>query len=164
MPRLNLFRLLINNDLKKLQAQLNLSNVNLLNNNGCSLLHIAVDNLNQEAVQLLLKNNANPDIVDMQGNTPLIYAACRFNYPLTKAILEAGANPNIKGDQGMTAIRWAITNPSGDENLVNLLLQFGANPEINNDHNSNALDYAEKVYPDFAVKLKHFVKSSLDLS
>ena len=155
-----LFILLNSNKLDKLQGLLTKDNVNVYGASEQSLLHIAVNYLNLEAVRMLLSLGANLDIRDGDGDTPLIYVASRHQhdmdklYDITKLLLEAGADPNVKGNKGMTAIRWAVCIPSGDFRLVRLLLQHGADPWIKNDAGFHAVNYAEKVHPDLADEIK----------
>jgi ankyrin repeat protein len=155
-----LFILVNSNKLDRLQSLLTTENVNVSGVNGESLLHEAVCWINVDAVRLLLSRGANADALDRHGDTPLIYAASRHQhdidklYGIIKLLLEAGADPNIRGSKGMTAIRWAVTNPSGDFRLVRLLLQHGADPRIKNDAGGDAVNYTETVFPRLAEELK----------
>jgi ankyrin repeat protein len=149
-----LFRHLNSNSLDKLRGLLAQGNVNAYGASEQSLLHIGVSRSNADAVRLLLDEGARVDALDGNGSTPLVYAASRRNYDVAELLLKAGADPNLKGRLGMTPIRWAVTNSSGDFRLVRLLLQYGANPWIRNDAGSDAVDYADTVFPDLAEELK----------
>ncbi|MGF1580035.1 MAG: ankyrin repeat domain-containing protein [Gemmataceae bacterium] len=155
-----LFILLNSNKLDELKNQLTQENINVYGASEQSLLHIAVSRSNVDAVRLLLDLGANPNALDGNRSTPLIYAASGDQYEIAKfydiikLLLEAGADPNIRGNKGMTALRWAVTNPKGDFRLVRLLLQHGADPWIENDNGGHAVNYAETVHPDLAEELK----------
>lgn len=150
-----LFILLNTNKLDELKRRLTKDNVNVRDETvGDTLLLDAATRSNANAVRLLLSLGADVDSVSSEGNTPLIVAASRYNYDITKLLLEAGANPNLRGNKGMTALRWAVTNPSGDFRLVRLLLQHGADPWIKNATGGDAVNYAEVVFPDLAEELK----------
>jgi ankyrin repeat protein len=150
-----LFILLNSNKLDKLQSRLTRDNVNVRDAAvGDTLLLDAVTRSNVDAVRLLLGLGADLDPVSSEGNTPLVVAASRYNYDIAKLLLEAGADPNLRGNKGMTALRWAVTNPSGDFRLVRLLLEHGADPWIKTDAGGTAVTYAETVYPSLAEELK----------
>ena len=48
--------------------------VNSKDNNGQTALHIAAENDFGEVLSQLIKNNANVNVQDNQGNTPLLFA------------------------------------------------------------------------------------------
>ena len=73
----NLIKAIENNDLRRVKELLNkdLSNINLLNKNGISPLHIAVINGNLEIINYILDKGANPNISSLhKKQTPLHYA------------------------------------------------------------------------------------------
>ena len=51
-----------------------------------------------EAISTSSEAGANPNIVDEQGHTPLMYAARNGDHDSVKAVLDAGANPALGGD------------------------------------------------------------------
>ena len=60
-----------------------------------SLLHIAVRKNYKKLVKLLIEKEANIDIQDINGNTPLITAVMYNNYKITKLLLKNGADKSI---------------------------------------------------------------------
>ena len=58
-----------------------------------------------DSVKYLLKKNADPNIIDYNGNTTLIKACSNDNIEMVKTILESStiANiANIENDEGVT--------------------------------------------------------------
>jgi ankyrin repeat protein len=86
---------------------------------------------NAEACRQLLARGADPNIADIDGETPLHTSiSCRrMRYgpgeydKVTRMLIEAGANPNLKNKMKASPMDWAIS--SGDRSLVNLLLKHG---------------------------------------
>lgn len=71
--------------LKKIEANY----IDLRNHQGQSALHCAAYFANVEAVRLLTKSNANPDLGDINGKTPLHFSAsnCQSNAAKTADLL-----------------------------------------------------------------------------
>ena len=57
---------------------------------------------NRDAVQLLLAHQANPNLADRSGDTPLHVAAQISDYASLVTLLEAGADPTIRNRVGKT--------------------------------------------------------------
>ena len=91
-----------NNNLKKVKELLNkdVSNINLLNKNGISPLHIAVINGNLEIINFMLEKGANPNITSLnKKQTPLHYAYIFKNIKSNKIknlLIKFKADPNIE--------------------------------------------------------------------
>lgn len=98
----------------------------------------AVDELDLELIEALLKARANPNLVDCQG-ADLLQRLCR-NYAtgqtsdetrLFKAIellLKYGADPNRIGPDKRRAVDRCIEK--NVENLINLLVKYGADEKL----------------------------------
>lgn len=80
---------------------------------GWALLHLAAEIQQYEAMRLLLKNGANPNLQDANGNTPLhlsvdseidasVQDGTDIDLTGTRLLLEAGADPNILNQQGLS--------------------------------------------------------------
>jgi len=82
-----------------------------------------------EIAELLLKNNANPNVRDKNWETPLIHAVKnkRADLDLIRLLLRAGANPNTKDNAGKPLLLTASLR--NDFALVELLIQYGAKNE-----------------------------------
>ena len=75
---------------------------------GAAPLHIAANFKNNDAVKILLENNANPNLLDNSQRTPIFYTA---QDPLIiKTLLAKNANINIHDVNGMTPLMYAAWN------------------------------------------------------
>nr|AKD28023.1 ankyrin repeat domain protein [Glypta fumiferanae] len=112
---------------------------------GWSLLHSAVNNNDDEFVDILLKNKANVNIActdDMR--TPLHLAASNGNYKNTKILIDAGARVNVKNILGESPLHCAST--SKNKKVVELLLEFGAKIDDTGYHDETPLHLAASEY------------------
>ncbi|CAB4124078.1 ankyrin-like protein [uncultured Caudovirales phage] len=87
----------------------------------------ACDNSDLEMTQLLLKYNANVDIEDSFGYTPLLDAIEAFNIPLIKILLANGANPHHKDEDGNNALMKVEVNliENNAINIAKILIKSG---------------------------------------
>ncbi len=91
--------------------------INLPNQDGFSALHYAAYNQNPEMIELLLhQGNANPNVVDDEGNTPLHVIADSNNIAAARKLLEYGADPFMKNKQNQEPVDCAKYT-----NMINLL-------------------------------------------
>lgn len=112
-------------DTAKLMKILQPQDVDLLLERGDSLLHHAITLNNEEAVKFLLLNNANPNLANARGSTPLHLATEKHLKPLAELLLgRRSTNVNAKDEDQYTALHWAAQN--GDEAITRLLLDRGA--------------------------------------
>ena len=72
-----------------------LEDINIQNNYGWTLLHIAIRRGETEMVELLLKKGADIDRVDSVGWTPLMEAIMDDKPSLCKLLVESGADKSI---------------------------------------------------------------------
>jgi ankyrin repeat protein len=77
-----------------------------------------------EAVQTLLEQGANPNVLSHDLRTPLQQAALLGRTEQVRLLLAHGANVNARVDRGHTALFWARKKNHAD--IVALLLQAGA--------------------------------------
>ncbi|XP_062341752.1 receptor-interacting serine/threonine-protein kinase 4 isoform X2 [Osmerus eperlanus] len=112
-------------DIAKLMKILQPQDVDLLLDGGASLLHHAVALANEEAVKFLLLNNANPNLANARGSTPLHLATEKHLKALVELLLgRRGTNVNAKDEDQYTALHCSAQN--GDEAITRLLLDRGA--------------------------------------
>jgi len=71
-------------------------------------LHQAVIDVNEEKVQLLVKEGTDVNALDADGKTPLHLAAPIGRYSLVKFLVEQGADVHIKDKKHKTALVYAI--------------------------------------------------------
>ncbi|MBO7537308.1 MAG: ankyrin repeat domain-containing protein [Alphaproteobacteria bacterium] len=103
-------------------------------------LMVAAENGFTNIVDLLLKNNANPNRRDLRDNTALIYASENGHVDIVKLLLENGADPDKKNRAGLTALMYAVRN--GHVNIAKILLDHGARIDRTSGSKKTALDYA----------------------
>uniref|UniRef100_A0A3Q0R014 non-specific serine/threonine protein kinase n=1 Tax=Amphilophus citrinellus TaxID=61819 RepID=A0A3Q0R014_AMPCI len=112
-------------DTAKLMKILQPQDVDLLLDGGDSLLHHAISLVNEEAVKFLLLNNANPNLANARGSTPLHLATEKHLKLMAELLLgRRSTNVNAKDEDQYTALHWAAQN--GDEAITRLLLDRGA--------------------------------------
>ncbi|KAI8381130.1 ankyrin repeat-containing domain protein [Radiomyces spectabilis] len=63
-----------------------------------------------DAVELLLENEANVDVTDALGHTPLSNSLFAKSFPCTELLLKAGASRDIQDSQGNYLIHLAVSN------------------------------------------------------
>lgn len=117
--------------------------VNYTGNDGNAALHIAMRNRNGNWVGYLLAHDADPDLGDRNGDTPLILAA-RLSYPEGAArMLMKGAAVDKANKLGETALIVAVQQRQAA--IVKILLEAGADPDLA-DHAAGytARDYAKR--------------------
>ncbi|HFD32629.1 MAG TPA: ankyrin repeat domain-containing protein [Gammaproteobacteria bacterium] len=87
---------------------------------------------------LLLENGANPNIVDLKGNTPIFNASfSNGQLSIIKLLLQYGADINHRNSMGDTVLFWA----DGD-GIVEHLVEKGCDTGVNNSIGMNALKTA----------------------
>ena len=159
------------NNIRKVKEILNkdLSNINRLNKNGISPLHIAVIHGNLEIINLLLEKGANPNIASWEKKqTPLHYSYIFKNMKANKIrnlLLKYNANPNLEDINNKKPKEYSLKykessdvdnytssneNEIFDENLqdknnknIENYCQFSDN-EINNKKNTYTISDSEE--------------------
>lgn len=88
-----------------------------------------------EMVELFAGFDANPNISDIMGNTPL-HIACEKGYPkvlLQLLVGKCGANVNVKNLEGKTPLHLLSASDSRDKDDLKFLIEMGGNVhEIDN--------------------------------
>ena len=93
---------------------------------------VAVDQVNNDVVRLLLQRGANPNkaengvISPIGGATPLILAALQDNREGAQLLLEHGALPNSADADGNTPLH--VAAKPGHKDMVKFLMDNGAGP------------------------------------
>ena len=76
----------------------------------------------------MLDRGADPNLVDMDGNTALMNVITRDDIKAAKVLLGHGANPNIKGKDDLTPLLLAAR--SCNTEIVKALLEAGADVSV----------------------------------
>lgn len=94
------------------------------------------------AVELLLREGANPNWQDKNEQTPLILTIQTHQSPkMIKLLLEHGALPNLRGPEKLTPLMAAALESSPKE-VVTYLLEAGGDLSMELPGRSNAMDMA----------------------
>lgn len=75
-------------------------------------IHLATVNGNFAIIKLLIDNQANPNVQDNEGNTPLIKSIECGHEHLVKYLLNNGADPNLTDLDNNSALHWALMTES----------------------------------------------------
>jgi len=95
-------------------------------NDGFSWLHAAASMGEANTVKLLLENNANIELKDLKGRTPLVLAFTKKHFDIVEILVDKNADLTQTDRHGLTVLHYAITNRNIE--LVEFLLSKGANP------------------------------------
>nr|WP_315026186.1 ankyrin repeat domain-containing protein [uncultured Chryseobacterium sp.] len=92
--------------------------VNYKSKEGTALAGLAVK-YNRELAESLLKKNADPNIADTTGYTPLFWAVKFGNKELVELLLRYKADQSKKDSMGMTPFEYALQ--TNNKEIINLL-------------------------------------------
>ncbi len=110
---------------------------------GEAALHIVVKREDLGWLALLLRYEADPNVEDRDGNTPLIYCAIGDFTDGVRVLVGKGAKVDAQNRAGETALIKAVR--ARNVAMVRLLLSLGADPKLqDNASGYSALDYARQ--------------------
>lgn len=92
--------------------------VNYKSDEGTALAGLAIQ-YNKDLVEHLLKKNANPNIADGTGTTPLFWAVKAGNKELVEFLLQYKADKTMKDSSGMTPFEYALK--TDNKEIINIL-------------------------------------------
>lgn len=119
-----------------------------------SILLKAVHIFDNEAIKFLIKNGANINIQNMNGNTVLMSLIETFSknyYDIIVILLEHGINIDIQNNCGDTALLISIKHKYQD--IIELLLQNRTNIYLQNNKGNTSLILATKYQNLNTIKL-----------
>ncbi|AGT42736.1 ankyrin repeat domain-containing protein [Treponema pedis] len=122
---------------EELKERFNEDSINMTDENGYSLLHIAVLQNNPVIVRFLLSMNANIEAADPSGKTPLLLGLNRECYEAVKVLIEHNANIFAKDKSGVhsfsysqekEAVRFILTSKTirQKDEALNTALHYAA--------------------------------------
>lgn len=120
------------------------ANLNIQNIYGSNILFFYYD---PESEEYLLKNGADPNVLDKSGNSPLIGAVKDRDLNRIKLLLDYGADINVIPNSKISALHEAVSN--NDLEIADYLLAKGIRTDVQ-DMNSNTPLYISvtKIYDD----------------
>ena len=97
------------------------TNINSMNTQGLSPLHVAVIKGNVEVTELLINEGADIELKDSQyGSSPLLHACQNGRVNIVKLLIEKGANVKSESTSGTNALHFATQ--SGNIKVVELVI------------------------------------------
>jgi uncharacterized protein len=123
-----------------------INDINQVNNQGNTPLHIAADIGNLKIIESLIDKGASFEQLNNDGHTPLHIAAKRANIQALQYLLDIGANINARDDEGNTPLHLAAR--AGYQDCVEILVGYGADINSTNRHGDAPID--------FTVRQEHF--------
>ncbi|KAM4554473.1 ankyrin repeat domain-containing protein 26 [Fundulus diaphanus] len=130
----------LQNDLAKLKQLVKKNDINQLDKENRSALHIACATGHAEAVQFLIDSKAKLDLRDNQNRSALMKAVQGQHEDIVNLLLENRADPNLADINGNTALHLAANIPSISTAV--LLLQHGAEIDAQNKEGFTPLTVA----------------------
>jgi len=112
---------------------------NTVSPSGDPVLMVAIQTNSDGALNVLLKAGAKVDVVNRNGDSPLMVAALNGKLPLVKRLVTLGAPVNRTG---WTPLIYAATN--GHSDVVAYLIDAGANVNAESPNGSSALMMATR--------------------
>ena len=114
------------------------ADVNATNEKNWTALMIASAMSNIDAINVLLKAGADPNIADAHGDT-FLHDTVRTNYKkeVLQAIIDNGADVNATNKNNWTALM--IASAMSNIDAINVLLKAGADPNIADAHGDTCL-------------------------
>ena len=139
-----------NKELVELLIKNNIGKVNAQDNEGDTALILAIPN--QNIVTLLISYNADINIKNNLGITPLMRAIQKSSQETVIQLINAGANVNAKSNLGITPL--IIATDQGDREIVETLIRNRANVNDTNNHGLTPLMIAiQKSDQDMVIQL-----------
>lgn len=141
----------------------------VVDSDGKSALHIAVEENNKNYVDNLLSHGLDANFKDNDCRTPLHYAALSLDLQIAQLLLNHGSDPNFKDDDGLTPLSLHLKTLSDnasirkeDLKLIETFFHHGADPDIrDDDHGWTPLIYALSTNNESVIRL---VKKASEVS
>jgi len=114
--------------------------INMIDNDGESLLHISIFFGSYELTRLFLKYGAGPNKRNDDGQTPVFRIIFSSNEKLIGLLLEYGAILNIQDNDGNTPLHFAVL--SKNYAIIKSLLEYGVDPLVHNKNDLVSFDFA----------------------
>ncbi|XP_058464967.1 ankyrin repeat domain-containing protein 54 [Malaya genurostris] len=117
-----------------------------------SALHIACSRGFTDAVRLLLENGANPNIRDLNANTPLHLASCTENIAIIDLLLKFGTNVTLRDASGLIALEIAIGKLRLSDRIISKMQRL-TKSDIHS-HRNNVVRVCEMIFQVFKQQVR----------
>ncbi|XP_062614977.1 ankyrin-3-like [Saccostrea cucullata] len=118
----------------------NNADINLVDKDGRTSLHMACFNGNLKVLKLLIHYGANVNIADRTGSTALHIAAQNQDIDILPCLISNGGNVNLQDQKGLTPLHISCYN--GDINIVQKLLESDADVKMLSEGGVDSLTVA----------------------
>ncbi|CAM9404731.1 unnamed protein product, partial [Ectocarpus fasciculatus] len=120
------------------------ADVNGMSPGGWTALVYAADRSRAEVIDVLLQANADPNIAEKDGWSPLMFSAVKgdHNHQAVEWLLSIGADPNLAEKDGWTPLFFAVF--SGDVELCRPILEAGSDLRHRLPSGKSVLDLARE--------------------
>jgi ankyrin repeat protein len=116
-----------------------------------TILHLAAENNNPDAIRTILDAGANPNALEISGISPLGTAALFCNVEAIEA-LNGRVDPNARNETNNTPIHWVGVFKYGNEaETLRALLRCGCDPRIVNSEGNSGVKELEKYGVEYEV-------------
>jgi len=127
-------------------------NTPLPGGNGAYILHaLASRKGNSNIIRVVVSMMESPNVIDIDGSTPLHYASRGCIVDAIESLLSCGATPNVKDSAGQTPLHDAARLGKADAIVV--LISFGADTDVKESHGDIPIQMAVKFGMVDAVKV-----------
>jgi ankyrin repeat protein len=140
-----LFDSILVNDIEMFNKLINKTDINSLDEDGSSLLHIAIGYKKDKIALDLIEKGIDVNIQDSDGFTALHYVAEHFKIEIAKAILEKNGDVNVYNKYGNNALWTATFNSNKGYEIVKLYLAHGGDAKHNNNNDKSSIDFAKQI-------------------
>jgi Leucine-rich repeat (LRR) protein len=143
--------------------------INTLNVRKLSALHVVVSNSKDEnskkIINLLLEGNANANIKDLGGNTPLHFVAEENNLEVFELLVKWKGDINEVNEDGWTVLHSAasgVINKKEDWNIIKFMLEKGVNIDVKTKNGLEVEDIFLKVDYSYLAHYEELIKDFLE--
>ncbi|EAT38847.1 AAEL009293-PA [Aedes aegypti] len=117
-----------------------------------SALHIACSRGFTDTVRVLLENGANPNIRDLNENTPLHLASCTENIAIIDLLLKYGTNVTLKDSNGLIALEISIGKLRLSDRIISKMQKL-TKSDIHT-HRNNVVKVCEMIFEVFKQQVR----------
>lgn len=128
-------------DKKKLESLIGKGSYDV-KNDATSILHLSIEAEQGEIFQHILQKSGNPNIVDVNGATPLHTVSKLGKIRYGRHLIEKGANIDSKDLSGATPLHWACQY--GQLDMCKILCERGADIEARAKYDTTPLHIATR--------------------